>query len=156
MTEDSERTFIPGGALGRVTDKGRRMLEGLPPPALVFTIPGAPRTKKNHGWRTAAGNQMPSHAYMCWNQVAQWHLAEIRGKAAGRGNLPITEQLNCRALFYRDAFTGDAVGYYQGLADALQEASIVKDDKLIVSWDGSRLLKDAANPRIEVTLEAIA
>ena len=41
------------------------------------------------------------------------------------------------------------------LADALEEAGIVENDRLIVSWDGSRLLKDAATPRIEVMLEAV-
>jgi len=75
----------------------------------------------------------------------------VRTKTTFR--LPITDEVNCRALFYRDALRGDAVGYYQALADALEEAGIVKNDRLIVSWDGSRLLKDADIPRIEVTLD---
>ena len=31
-------------------------------------------------------------------------------------------------------------------------AGIIEDDVQIVSWDGSRLAKDAARPRIEVTV----
>ena len=121
--------------------------------SLSFTIPGPPRTKKNHGFRTKSGKQMPSHAFAEWNSAAQIHLLEIRRRLfpAGATFYPV----NCRALFYRDANRGDAVGYYQALADALEEARIVHNDSLIVSWDGSRILKDAANPRIEVTIESV-
>lgn len=122
------------------------MSELLP---VEFTIPWAPRTKKNHGWRTKQGRQMPSHAFMEWNAKAQMRLAPI---AAQRGT--IEQPINCRALFYRDRLAGDAVGYYQALADALEDARVVHDDVLIVSWDGSKLLKDAKNPRVEVILTA--
>ena len=115
-----------------------------------FTIYGAPRTLKNHGWRTKSGKQMPSHSFAEWNKQAQMQLAV---KRSGRDGLRMwTTEVNCRSLFFRDANTGDAVGYYQALADALEEGLIVANDRLIVSWDGSRLLKDAAHPRIEVEL----
>lgn len=119
-------------------------------PILRFIIHGAPRTKKNHGWRTKTGRQMPSKAFAEWNKQAQMWLMTVR--VLYRDMLPIDKPVNCRALFYRDAERGDAVGYYQALADALQEARIVEDDKLIVSWDGSRLSKDAEGPRIWVEL----
>jgi hypothetical protein len=69
---------------------------------------------------------------------------------------PIRDAVNCRALFYRDANRGDAVGFYQGLADLLEQRAVIANDRLIVSWDGSRLLKDAAEPRVEVVLEAVS
>jgi Holliday junction resolvase RusA-like endonuclease len=115
---------------------------------ISFTILGAPRTKKNSGWRTKAGHQMPSHAYLEWDRSAQWMLALVR-RELGQ---PIGEPINCAALFYREAAIGDAVGYYQALADTLQKARIVVDDRLIVSWDGSRMRKDSKQPRVEVTL----
>lgn len=66
----------------------------------------------------------------------------------------IREAVNCRALFYlTPRQRGDAVGYYQGLADLLEKRRVVENDRLIVSWDGSRLLVDAAKPRVEVVLE---
>ena len=49
----------------------------------------------------------------------------------------------------------DAVGYYQALADALESAGVLSNDKWITQWDGSRLAKDAERSRIEVTLTAI-
>lgn len=93
---------------------------------------------------------LPSKQFESWNQFAQVHLMRLHPRET------IQQPVNCRALIYRDANRGDAVGYYQALADALEEAGIVENDRLIVSWDGSRLLKDAANPRIEVTLTAVA
>lgn len=87
--------------------------------------------------------------------MAQIHLRGRKGWVADSECglvLPWRGNLNCCALFYRDRLTGDAVGYYQALADALEEAGIVENDRLIVSWNGSQLLKDAKNPRIEVSL----
>jgi len=120
--------------------------------AVSFVIPGAPRTKKNHGRRIMRGKRIfnvPSEAYTAWNKLAVWALR--------RANPPvIAYPVNCRALFFREALTGDAVGYYQALADTLENAGVLTNDKLIVSWDGSRMLKDADNPRIIVTLEPAA
>jgi len=67
----------------------------------------------------------------------------------------LAQPLNCAAIFYRDADRGDAVGYYQALADSLEAAGVVADDKWIKQWDGSRLAKDANRPRIEVVLTAL-
>ena len=64
----------------------------------------------------------------------------------------IDQPYNCAALFYRDRDSGDAVGYQQGLADALEKWNILSNDKYLVSWDGTRLLLDRAKPRVEVTL----
>ena len=69
--------------------------------------------------------------------------------------LELAQPLNCAAIFYREKNIGDAVGYYQALADALESSGIVSDDKWITQWDGSRLAKDATRSRIEVTLTAI-
>lgn len=83
--------------------------------------------------------------------------------------IPIREPVNCMAIFYRQKNIGDAVGFYQALADLLEicqdckqkkrkcqcyqfGARVLDDDKWIVSWDGSRLSKDKDNPRIEVLL----
>jgi hypothetical protein len=63
----------------------------------------------------------------------------------------------CRvsAVIYREALRGDLVGYLQALADLLQEAGVVTDDKWITSWDGSRMSKSAEHPRIELTIELL-
>lgn len=127
-----------------------------------FVIPGAPRTKKTSNRIVRCGKfpkVLPSLAFIEWNKVAQMALACHRAQTnldhPDWKTYPLEYPVNCCALFYRDALRGDACNYYEALADALEEAGIVENDKLIISWDGSRLLKDAANPRIDVTLEAV-
>ncbi len=116
---------------------------------ISFVILGAPRTKKNSGWRTKLGHQMPSHAYLAWEAIAGPQLAIVRARF--KLKFPILTDVNCEAIFYRDADRGDAVGYYQALADCLEKHGILKNDRQIVSWDGSRLRK-AEEPRVEVRL----
>ncbi len=119
---------------------------------------GAPRTKKNHGIITNRGANpriLPSPQFSAWNRMAQMQLAKYRVTGANWFHF-CGVPVNVQALFYRDKLTGDAVGYYQALADALEEGGIVENDRLIVSWDGSRLMKDAKNPRVEIEItEAI-
>jgi hypothetical protein len=124
-----------------------------------FTIPGAPRTKKTSNRLVPFGAHghkiLPSKAFEDWNARAQMEIARMRSQLQNIPRMGIGVEVNCRALFYRDALIGDATGYYQALADCLQEARIIENDRLIVSWDGSRLLKDASQPRVKVTLEAV-
>lgn len=68
------------------------------------------------------------------------------------GKKPIDFPIQVSATFFREKNTGDLVNYMQALADGLQKAKVIEDDCLIISWDGSRLAKDATNPRIELTL----
>lgn len=122
---------------------------------LHCVVPGVPRTKKTSNRIVRAGafhKVLPSKAFQVWNEMAQIHLARVRSASPIwlRDSRGFT--LNCRALIYRDALRGDAVGFYQAIADALQDSGLIENDKLIVSWDGSRLLKDAKNPRVEITL----
>ena len=119
---------------------------------LRLTVPGRPRTKKNSGRIVPRGRRhiiLPSEAWQTWCDAV---VPQLRAALQRAGVRPIEHPVNCAALFYRDADRGDAVGFYQGLADLLQHAGAVKDDKWIVSWDSSRLLKDAANPRVELVL----
>ena len=120
---------------------------------ISFTIPGAPRTKKNHGRRIKRGNMIyhvQSVAHEEWNAAMQLWLAKVRtGCPFG---LPLGTPVHVSALFYRHADVGDLNGYQQALGDALEQGRIIANDKLIHSWDGTRLLKDAARPRIEVQI----
>jgi Holliday junction resolvase RusA-like endonuclease len=98
---------------------------------------------------------LPSSQSKAWTKSAvKQMLAQI---AAMKGRVfPIAHAVNCRALIYRERAVGDAVNFYQAVADALQEGGVLANDRLIVSWNGSELLKDAANPRILIELTALA
>jgi hypothetical protein len=96
---------------------------------------------------------MPSAAYSAWDRMAQLQLAKWRSERATNRTFSCwIVPCNVKALFYREALVGDAAGFYQALADTLEKGGIVENDRLIVSWDGSRLFKDADNPRVEVEI----
>ena len=141
-----------------------------PGESISFVLPVTPRTKKNSRThvrkRAKTGNMitvpLPSNAYrQMEGQLVAWAKTTIvqdptrDDEPLWLAHTALAQPLNCAAIFYRDADRGDAVGYYQGLADALEAAGVVADDKWIKQWDGSRLAKDASRPRIEVTLTAL-
>ncbi len=125
-----------------------------------FTISGAPRTKGNHP--VVARNSrrvlvLPSRPYRQWLNLA---LAQApRALSACRSTgfaLPIAARVDVTARFYRDRAVGDEDNFKKGLGDYLQRAGVVSNDKLI-HWTGeTRLLKDAANPRIEIEIAPAA
>ena len=152
-----------------------RVLAPVDARRVKLTVSGPPRTKKNHRVHTRAGVPLPSKAWTAWVKSAEitmdangrrYTLAELKGwplvvwfaQTVGAGKVtdpPYREAYNVRALFYRDAERGDAVGYYQGLADLLEKRGVIANDSQLRSWDGSRLLKDAGNPRVEIELQPL-
>lgn len=121
---------------------------------ISLTILGAPRTKKtsNRIYRPGKGNRgrirvMPSKAWQSWCQNAVFTELDYEQE-----RIDPVRKWNCRALFYRDRDIGDAVGYYQGLADLLEKRGVIPNDRQLVSWDGSRLLIDRQRPRVEIEL----
>lgn len=123
-----------------------------------LVILGAPRTKKTSNVLATAGGRhvvLPSKAWRDWVKRADIQWPDVGQHEAWFANGPILCEVNCCALFYREALRGDAAGYYQGLADLLESRGIVENDKQIVSWDGSRLLKDPVRPRVELQLQPL-
>jgi len=119
-----------------------------------FTLGGAPRTKKNHGKIIVRGKRVlhvPSDAHQKWFLRAM--LDANKARARNPVLYPVPHPINVSAVFYCEANTGDPVGYYQALADLLQAAGIVGDDKQIRTWWGTYLALDRVNPRIEVMLQ---
>jgi Holliday junction resolvase RusA-like endonuclease len=119
-----------------------------------LVILGAPRTKKNHSrivtTRTGVPFIVPSKEYKVWEATAV-----LQMKTQWREQ-PIRHPVNVRALVYRERAAGDLVNFMQAIGDALQVANVVVDDKFIVSWDGSRLRKDAKRPRVELEITPAA
>jgi Holliday junction resolvase RusA-like endonuclease len=136
--------------------------------AFALTIYGAPRTKKTHNrlvWVKGKPRVLPSKQWARWVTSAVIVTPAMDGKVMIDGRLgrvflgvqPLTTRpVCCCARFYRDADRGDLVGYQQGLADLLEKRGVLKNDRQIVSWDGSRLLKDATHPRVELWLKEVA
>ena len=127
-----------------------------------FTVPGAPRQKKNSGriayfgakCRTCRKGQrptvLPAQPWQEWADSVVPLLSALNFRT-------ITHPVNCRATFFADTKRKvDACNLYEGLADILEAARIVEDDALLASWDGSRVELDRENPRVEVVLEVSA
>lgn len=139
-----------------------------------FSILGPPRTKKTHNRIARFGKDrqftkiLPSKEHELWHKLAMQQAPLIRAQLIRDGiHLPISEAVGVKALFYREANTGDLTGYMQALGDFLQEsrqrkgktvrsgAGVILDDRQICSWDGTRNLIDRRNPRIEVVIEIL-
>src|SRR3990167_6619579 len=130
----------------------------------AVTIFGAPRTKKTSNRLVSAGRRqyvLPSKAWTTWCRTARFiffdrdvDLMWSETFACYGLRRPIAASVSCSAIFYRDADRGDLVGYMQGLADLLEKRGILKNDRQIVSWDGTRLALDREIPRVEVLLVA--
>lgn len=134
---------------------------------VALTIPIAPRTKKTSNAvvfkrvatktlpsgfctrcrRAALPIVLPSEAFRDFQATALPHL-----RRQWRGRPPIAAPVCVNATFYREALRGDLVGYMQALADVLEAAGVLVNDRLIVAWDGTRMEKDAARPRIEIEI----
>jgi Holliday junction resolvase RusA-like endonuclease len=138
-----------------------------------FVIVGPPRTKKtsnrvvtipkkgSHRCRLCGKipgftKVLPSEAYEEWEKAALSQCYGIKAELARRGvALPLVTSVSIEALIYRQQASGDAAGYYQAIGDMLQVAGILKDDKQIEDWDGSRRLKDAIRPRVEIYISVV-
>lgn len=119
------------------------------PEAVRFTVFGSPRTKKTNNQVVVRNGKpvvLPSPLWRKW--IAKAVVVPTIAK------LP-DQKYSCRAIFYRDRDAGDAVNYYQGLADAFEHWKILSNDRQVVDWDGSRILVDAQCPRVEVTLTPV-
>ena len=138
---------------GTLIERARKMREDVGTVLFVWTIYATPRTKKNSPRIICRGKGnghtlLPSEAYEEFEDIAVPQL--VRAKQP-----TIQGLVNVKALFYRDRRTGDADGFYAALADILQKAKILENDEQIESYNGSRRLKDANNPRVELELTRV-
>jgi len=107
---------------------------------------------------------LPSEAYERWEAACLVECIGIKKALLDRGVvLPITAPVSIEAHVYLTPAAsgkmrldcGDLVGYLQAIGDLLQAAEILKDDRLVEDWDGSRRHVDAAQPRVEVYVTVV-
>lgn len=111
-------------------------------------------------------------AYKKWTQIATQYLVVWKSKHK-HISFPLTDKMNMKCIFYMDPkivvrgggeYGVDLSALYEGIQDVLQGKGddriasvmyqIIMDDNsnIIGSHDGSRVLIDYTNPRMEVTL----
>lgn len=125
---------------------------------LTISIPGRPVPKKNNSIMVKGRNLiLPSKAY------AEYHKFCIGNKRhpgwlAQWGNIQYTEPVQMTCLYWYADFRwwGDLINLLEATADILQDADILKDDKLVRSVDGSRIMGiDKENPRTEIAISIL-
>lgn len=129
-------------------DKYAHLPEQVAP--VRFEIVGAPRTK-NTGQAILVGGRpriIPPKPYRMWFKAAMAQAPIVRAACPGR----FLARVDVTAIFYRDRAVGDEDRFKIGLGDFLERVGVLKNDNLI-HWTGAtRLDKDAARPRVEVSI----
>jgi hypothetical protein len=160
----------------KVKVRPREYWPDFAPGHVFLVLTGTPRTKKNHPILAHGRTKvLPSREWQRWAKVAEVRIPLSRTRIlhmvappAGWGYLYDTREMiwigateiamlpeleyNCAALIYRHKRVGDAVGYYQAIADLLELKRVVSNDRQITQWDGTRMLLDPGNPRVELVL----
>ena len=115
---------------------------------------GRPITKKNSSRIVKCGNYhriLPSKAYEKYEKEC---LLQITGKY----KLKLDDKYNLKCLYYMPTrHRVDLVNLLEATCDILVAGHVIADDnsKIIVSHDGSRVLYDKVNPRVEIFLEEV-
>ena len=91
---------------------------------------------------------LPSKQFERYQESCLWQLRVVWKRE------PIDGWVTCAAMFYRDRDVGDLNNFTAALADILEKGGVLVNDRLIRSWDGSRLLLDRERPRVEVLLSS--
>ena len=141
---------------------------------IEFVIPGNIKSKKNSkkiipiqtkrqsSWKFYYAKRglcdifptiVPSTAHKKWDKESRDYITEIM---ADLFNRRIIKHLNEKdvwvsAKIYYKGPEPDLSGCLESIGDLLQP-DIIKDDKQIRSWDGSRTYHDKKNPRIELVI----
>jgi len=119
----------------------------------IITIPKKGAHRCHCGHLPGFPKILPSEAHEAWHAAAMSQCYEVKRLLQSAGVvLPISSPISVEALFYQDANRSDCTGLYESLADLLQDAMIITNDKIIEDWDGTRRLLDKASPRVEVFL----
>ena len=125
-----------------------------------FTIYGNPITKKNSSqivqnratgrWFIAPSAQYKKYCNECIKQINRgW---------VGRPSIPIDYPVRVTYLFYKETRRlCDDLNHAAAMDDILVQAGILADDNrdIIESHDGTRVLYDKENPRVEITITEI-
>lgn len=84
---------------------------------------------------------------MEWQNKARFHFLKIGGLRFK----PFADLCHVQVLVFYESHEPDLSGCLESVGDCFQKM-IWKDDKQIVSWDGSRKYHDKDNPRTEITV----
>ena len=114
-----------------------------------------PRTKKNSPRLIPNAKfvkLLPSKAFEQYQKDAGWFLFNARG-----ANIDYPVNVQC-VYFMRTRGRVDLCNLLESSCDILVHYGVLKDDncQIVVGHDGSRVLYDKNNPRVEITIERVS
>ena len=118
-----------------------------------IVIPGNPITKKNSQRIVLIGGRpriLPSQKYKEYEARAALFMPKMRMK--------ISEAVNVKCLYYMETHRRvDLCNLMEATHDILVRYGILEDDNSLIVWsvDGSRVLYDKENPRVEIEITPI-
>ena len=126
---------------------------------MIITLYGDPRTKKNSQRPIKIKKKdgksftklLPSTAYEAYE-------ADCLKQITGDKKISITRPVNVKCLYYmKTRRVVDLVNLLEATDDILVAAEVLDDDniRIVVGHDGSRVLYDKANPRVEVEITEV-
>lgn len=116
-----------------------------------IVILGQPVTKKNSQMaRCVNGRPMiiQSKVYRAYEKAALGSLGQYRGR---RFSGPVEVTVH---YWLKDNRRPDLNNLMAATADILEKAGIIRNDRDIISWDGSRIMGSSPNPRAEIVIRA--
>lgn len=123
---------------------------------LHFSIPGTPRTKKNSPVLVKGRSLiLPSQAYRDYERDTAYFW---RREAAILMGKPLSGRYNVRLVYYMPTRRRcDLVNLIEASLDLMVKYGILADDNcgIVAGHDGSRVLYDKDNPRVEVEIEEV-
>lgn len=119
---------------------------------------GQPITKKNSSRLITVNGRkipIPSRAYKAYEQNCLEQLRYIYGKRE-----TISSPVNVQCVYFMKTRRKklDLINLQQATLDILKAGDVIADDchEIVVALDGSRVLYDPENPRVEITITEIA
>ena len=122
---------------------------------IEITVKGKPTTKKNSmrmvtNKKTGRVFPIPSKAFVDYQKV---FLSQVR-----RPKVAIDLPVNVQAVYYMPTrHRVDITNLLSATHDLLVDAGVLEDDnsKIVVGVDGSRVLYDKENPRVEIEIRRV-
>ena len=121
---------------------------------MKLTILGDPRTKKNSQRLVRAGWRVIPIASKAYEQYRDDFIRQITGDRRKGINTPV----NVKCVYYmRTQRRVDLVNLIEATNDLLVDANVLADDnsRIIASHDGSRVMYDRMNPRVEIEITGV-